>query len=406
MPNLDCFVNRPLALRIVSAASTNCSPLIHKRGQRDSPAFTDIADAKSVRHASIGHVDLVELCFTGYLSERTDFNTRCVHVKREVRHAFVLWLIGVGSRDKHSPVGEVGECVPHLLPIHDPFVTVAYGLCSEACEVAAGARLREQLTPFFFARVHRTKESCLHFFAAVSHDGWTCKCDEKGCWVLGFGAGFAATLFDKSVQIWTKSKSAVPFRKMDPRETVVETRSTKRAVIDGLGVELGQQLVNCCFDDGELLVCGGLKKGHDHSLARKATKTRNRAGLVGGWSFVTFEAAVPMDPHIGQLVIRADEFDRPTELCVKLGLEGLLKLCLTHGVPGLHGLPHEDDRYLPGSRVVQPHFFREKGHTLKALPERFLQCPDVVIQFEKIVDVLGSYLKYENLDRQSFPARV
>ena len=65
-----------------------------------------------------------------------------------------------------------------------------------------------------------------------------------------------------------------------------------------------------------------------------------------GWFFVTLEAAVAMDAHVRQFVVSANQLDWPTKPGVEFSLQCLLKLRLTDGVPGLHGLPHEDESRL------------------------------------------------------------
>ena len=58
-----------------------------------------------------------------------------MHVDREIRHAFVLGLIGIGACDEHAPVGEVRQGVPNFLSVDDPFVTVTYRTRSETSKV-------------------------------------------------------------------------------------------------------------------------------------------------------------------------------------------------------------------------------------------------------------------------------
>ena len=83
---------------------------------------------------------------------------RCpaVHVDEEVGDAPVLRL----RRGRCGPAGcPRSLCVragrPHLLTVHHPLVAVAHGPGGEPGEVAAGARLAEELAPHLVAAQHR-----------------------------------------------------------------------------------------------------------------------------------------------------------------------------------------------------------------------------------------------------------
>ena len=115
-------------------------------------------------HAHVGHVDLVELGLAGDLPQRANLNTRGLHVEGEIGHAAVLGHVRIGSGDEHAEVGDVGECVPHLLAVDDPFVTVLDRLGAETSKVGAGAGFGEQLAPLLLAGEHRSEEALLHLF--------------------------------------------------------------------------------------------------------------------------------------------------------------------------------------------------------------------------------------------------
>jgi len=70
----------------------------------------------------------------------------------------VLGLRRVGAADDLADVAVVCPRSPHLLPGDYPFVTVALGLGLQRCEVAAGARFAEQLTPDDVGAPHGTQE--------------------------------------------------------------------------------------------------------------------------------------------------------------------------------------------------------------------------------------------------------
>ncbi len=92
VPHRDCVIGGATAARLASPAATAADrrALVHQRGERGTPALALGADPVGVGNPRIGHVDLVELCLTGDLPQRTHFDTLAVHVEREVRHALVF----------------------------------------------------------------------------------------------------------------------------------------------------------------------------------------------------------------------------------------------------------------------------------------------------------------------------
>ena len=156
--------------RDAAAARTDGRALVHQRGQRHAPALAHVADALRVGDPCVGHVDLVELGLAGDLAQRTHLDARRAHVEREVGHALVLGRLGVGAGDEHAPVGQVGHGVPHLLAVDDPLVAVAHRPGAQTGEVAAGARLAEQLAPALLAGEHRAQEAALLLVGAVGDD--------------------------------------------------------------------------------------------------------------------------------------------------------------------------------------------------------------------------------------------
>ena len=78
-----------------------------------------------------------------------------LHVDDEAGEALVLGQVGVGAGDDLADVAVVGARGPHLLAGDDPLVAVALGLGLQAGEVAAGARLAEELAADDVAAVHR-----------------------------------------------------------------------------------------------------------------------------------------------------------------------------------------------------------------------------------------------------------
>src|SRR5262249_43310494 len=86
-----------------------------------------------------------------HLHERAHLDSWRAHVDDEVRDPKMLFGARVGAREQDAPLRDVRERRPHLLAVDDVLVAVADGTRGEAGEVAARARLAEQLAPEFGA---------------------------------------------------------------------------------------------------------------------------------------------------------------------------------------------------------------------------------------------------------------
>ena len=58
-----------------------------------------------------------------------------MHIDREIRHAFVLGLFGIGARHEHAPVGQVRQSIPDLLSVDDPLIAIAHCTRTKAGKV-------------------------------------------------------------------------------------------------------------------------------------------------------------------------------------------------------------------------------------------------------------------------------
>ena len=58
-----------------------------------------------------------------------------MHIDREIGHAFVLGLFGIGARHEHAPVGQVRQSIPNLLSVDDPLITIAHCTCTKTSKV-------------------------------------------------------------------------------------------------------------------------------------------------------------------------------------------------------------------------------------------------------------------------------
>ncbi len=82
-----------------------------------------------------------------HLLDRPHGDAGCAHVDDEVRDPAVLLGRRIGAGEQDPVLGDVGERRPDLLAVHDVLVAVALGAGRQRREVAAGARLAEQLAP-------------------------------------------------------------------------------------------------------------------------------------------------------------------------------------------------------------------------------------------------------------------
>ena len=166
---------RPAVLGEAGALGRHRRALVHQGGEGHSPPFALIADEVGVRHAGVGQEHLVERCMAVHLMQGSDIDTGLLHREREVRDALVFGDIPVGAGHQDSERRLVRPRVPHLLPVHDPFVAVAIGPGGEPGEVRAASRFAEQLTPLVFTSEDRPQEPLLHVIRAVSENR---RCDE------------------------------------------------------------------------------------------------------------------------------------------------------------------------------------------------------------------------------------
>ena len=109
------------------------------------PALAFGAEAVGVGHPDVGEEHLVELGLAGDLAQRPDLHTRIGHVAQKVRQSRVLGHVRVGSRDQDRHLRVLGAGRPHLLPIDNPVVAVAYRAGGERREIRSRARFAEQL---------------------------------------------------------------------------------------------------------------------------------------------------------------------------------------------------------------------------------------------------------------------
>jgi hypothetical protein len=97
----------------------------------------------------------------------------------------------VGPGDQQGPPGLVRLRGPHLLPVDHPLVAVPHGPGSQRGQVAARARLAEQLAPDFLGRPELAQPALFLLVGAVGEDGrgGHAQADTVTLGVVGRGAG-------------------------------------------------------------------------------------------------------------------------------------------------------------------------------------------------------------------------
>src|SRR6058998_2863948 len=122
----------------ISVVSPTCQPLL--RPPRISDSWTRTLSKKTS-----------ELGIARDLLERLHRHAGQAHVEQEVRDALVPRRVGIGPRQQHHAIGDVGQRRPHLLPVDHPVLAVFHGTSLERREIGPGVRLRIPLAPDLFA---------------------------------------------------------------------------------------------------------------------------------------------------------------------------------------------------------------------------------------------------------------
>ena len=126
--------------------------LVRQHAHPDAPAAVQRAEQAVGGQLDVGEEDLVELGRrrSSARSGRISMPGRSIgHRKNEMPSC--LARLGVRAGHQDAPVADPSARAPHLLAVDDEVVAVALGLRRQAAEVAAGARLGEQLAPHLVA---------------------------------------------------------------------------------------------------------------------------------------------------------------------------------------------------------------------------------------------------------------
>ena len=123
----------------------------HQRRHGHGKATTHRRQALAVFHPHIVEEAFVDVGIAGSQLDLAHGDAGCAHVHPEIGQALVLGHSGIGARNDHAIVGEMGIGGPQLLAVQPPAVAVRLRLEAQAGKVRSGGRFGEQLAPDFLA---------------------------------------------------------------------------------------------------------------------------------------------------------------------------------------------------------------------------------------------------------------
>ena len=144
---------------------------MQKRGDRDRPAVTRLAENLRLRHDDVLKEDLVELRVACDLHQRPDLDTRALHVHQQVRQTVTRIRLFALAGDEHAPLRDLRQRRPDLLAIDHVVIAFVLGSGLQAREVAARVGLAEALAPDLVACQQGPQVTLLLLFGTVGdHD--------------------------------------------------------------------------------------------------------------------------------------------------------------------------------------------------------------------------------------------
>ena len=118
------FLQRPSAGAEVAAPHRAEASLVGEGGQRDRPAFTQLANDVLDGNHRIAQEDLVERGVAVHLAKWSDLDAVLAHGQGHPRDPLVLGGVPVGPCQQHSERGVMGARAPDLLSVHDEDLAV------------------------------------------------------------------------------------------------------------------------------------------------------------------------------------------------------------------------------------------------------------------------------------------
>src|SRR5262249_34359038 len=146
------------------------------------------------------------------------------HVEDEVGDALVLGDVGIRAGEQQAELRVLRRGVPHLLTGDHELVAVALGSCRERGEVAARARLAEQLAPELVATEEWPEVALLLLGGAVRHDRRPGEGLRRGD-EPGGGVELRQLLVEDDLLRRGAAATTERLRPGDPRPAVVEQRA-------------------------------------------------------------------------------------------------------------------------------------------------------------------------------------
>ncbi len=137
-----------------------------ERGVRDDPSFVELGDQVSTRHANVVEENFVEAAIAGHLHERTNGDSRRMHVDQNVRNPAMLGRFGICPHQTEHHVRVLRAGGPHFLPVDDKLVADDFRARLQRGQVGACAGLGVSLAPDFFCAENFRQIAFLLFLGA------------------------------------------------------------------------------------------------------------------------------------------------------------------------------------------------------------------------------------------------
>ena len=108
------------------APGTDATALEHQRSYRDLPALILFANQILPGYFDVLEENLIEAAIPSNLNERTDGNSRTVHIHKDITDAFMLGCLSIRSHQQDAPVGMMGTGGPYFLSINYKVIAILH----------------------------------------------------------------------------------------------------------------------------------------------------------------------------------------------------------------------------------------------------------------------------------------
>ncbi len=116
-------------------------PLVHQCRNCCLPSLVDFSEHVGDRHSHVREEDFVESGITRHLPQGSDGNPFTLHINEKRGNSFMLRHARIGPHQQETPVSEVRQAGPGLLPVDDELIAVPNRLRSKRGDIAPCIRL-------------------------------------------------------------------------------------------------------------------------------------------------------------------------------------------------------------------------------------------------------------------------